>query len=446
MVAVTKTIPVPVIAAVGRSSFHSAHPRDKSPFRKIFPQQLLGQTMRGVVENSGLYSTDFKYVEVGCTGGGTQHTNVGVRAALEAFGASNPNMFTETGDSSCASSLKKAINAAMFVMSGRPEAKFVLVGGVEHQADGHAPAGRVARYLTNHPLGYIKDVIGTIAAGFAFGKDPVRMGQYIFSKTTPPDSAIPQMLESGDYIVKIRGYTIDDLNEYAQLSSARTVTAAAEGLFEPEIIPIDMGKDGWVKRDLIREDSTELGMKNLKPVIPGGYHHAGNSSQFGIGASALVIADEEAALKRGITPLARIVDWEVGGMGLDIGQLLGPVPAIRGLLNKTGLKVSEIDHWEVNEAFASVVKVTQDEFDIPIEKLNPQGGAITLTHPFGATGARLIAHATLELKRTNKRYAIITLCVAQGLYAAMLIENYDYYKKAKIEQTSPQNNYAGICG
>jgi len=423
-----------VIVAAGRSPFHMANPRERSPLRKIYSQQLLGQTIRGVVKNSGISTDDIEQAIVGCgTQAGQNHTNVGKRGIQEALGPNGNHIFARTVNSSCASSMDAAILAAKSIKSKDDD--FVIVGGIDAQGDGQAPAGCDARYATNDPKGFLINITKMVVAGVKFGKDAVRMGDYIFGQTTPPDYSFIQMPVSADYIAERMGFTVDELNEYAALSFARATKAVADNIvFKNELIPINMGRGGWVRKDLIRKNSTKTAIANLPPIIKGGFHNAATMSQFGIGASALVLGDEEATLERGVTPLARVVDYVEGGVDPFIGQLLGPVKAVERLLAKRKLKVEDIDLWEVNEASAAVVLAVKKHFDIPIDKLNIHGGAMPFTHPFGASGGRILTHATHELQRQAEltlpgrrkpRYAIATLCVAQGLYAAVLIERWD---------------------
>lgn len=429
-----------VILAAARSPFH---PKNGQLSR--FPiQKTAGQVIKETTRRAGLLTDNFekevRQAIIGCaTQCGTQGINVGRRAMIEAFGPNANSIFTSTSNSSCASSLHAIYLADALVRCG--DQNNVIAGGLEATVDGQAPAGSDASYQTTSPLGFISNFFKTLWLGIKYAGDPTRLGDEILRRTMPSDYNFAQMNVSGDYIARLCNMDRERLDDYSARSFARAIDAKSRGIFEREIVPIDMGIYGRVDQDEIREQTSRFAQEKLKPTIKEGFHHAGSSSQFGVGASCVIVANEEEALKAGRTPLARIVAWSETGVGAGYDQLLGPLPAIQEVLEKTGLTINDIDIIEANEAYAGEALVIQDEFNIPDEKLNIDGGAIALTHPFGATGARLVGHIVHKLimmaeeaKRTGKkppRYGLATLCVAQGLGIAVIVERYDpaYHSK-----------------
>jgi acetyl-CoA C-acetyltransferase len=223
----------------------------------------------------------------------------------------------------------------------------------------------------------------------------------------------------------------EDLDAYSLESHVRAVAAIDEGRFEREVIPIDApvadaegkptGETQRIARDEgLRETSLEK-LAALKAVVEGGLHTAGTSSQVTDGASAVLFASAEAAKRLGLRPRARVVYTTIVGVD-PVTMLKGPIPATRKLLAKTGLGIGDMDVCEVNEAFASVVLAWQKECGAPPERVNPNGGAIALGHPTGATGDRLLTTALHELERTGGRYALISMCCGGGLGTGTILE------------------------
>ena len=171
----------------------------------------------------------------------------------------------------------------------------------------------------------------------------------------------------------------------------------------------------------IRADTTYEGVAKIKPAIPGGVIAAGNASQFSDGASACVVMDAKLAEKRNLKPLGIFRGFTVAGCEPD-EMGIGPVFAIPRLLERTGVKLADVGLWELNEAFAVQVIYCRDKLGIPDDRLNVNGGAIAVGHPYGVSGARLVGHALIEGKRRGVKYVVVTMCIGGGQGAAGLFE------------------------
>ena len=267
---------------------------------------------------------------------------------------------------------------------------------------------------------------GAIDVGMACGVEAmsrVGLGANVMNgpgKThdTDWDLDMPNQFEAAERIAKNRGITRDDIEELGVLSQARAKQAWDEGRFDREVFAMEaptFDAEGnvtgtqIVDRDGGLRETTKEGLAKLKPVLPDGIHTAGTSSQISDGAAAVLWMNKERALAEGLTPRARVVARV--NVGSDpYYHLDGPVDATREVLKKAGMSISDIDLFECNEAFASVVLSMQRVHDIPMDKLNVNGGAIALGHPVGSTGARLITTALHELERTDKQFALVTMC------------------------------------
>jgi len=244
------------------------------------------------------------------------------------------------------------------------------------------------------------------------------------------------MLQTAETVAKRYGIDRDAQDEYALRSQQRTAAAQEAGKFDDEIVPVTVtmkvkdketgevsDKEVTVAKDEGNRPETTLeGLQSLNPVMgPGSTITAGNASQLSDGSSASILMEEKLAEKRGLTPLGRYVGMAVAGTKPD-EMGIGPVFAIPAVLERTGLKMSDIGLWELNEAFAVQVLYCRDKLGIPDDRLNVNGGSISIGHPFGMTGARCVGHALIEGKRRGAKYVVVTMCVGGGMGAAGIFE------------------------
>ena len=237
-----------------------------------------------------------------------------------------------------------------------------------------------------------------------------------------PDAYIA-MGQTAENVREITGVTREDMDAFAKRSQDLASAAIANGFFEDEISPLTL-EDGTVvsKDDCPREGTTLEGLAGLKPAFrPDGQVTAGNACPLNDGAAAVMVMSAEKAAALGLTPLARIVASGVSGLNPEI-MGLGPVEAVRQALKRAGMTIDDIDLAEINEAFAAQVLPSQRELGIPMEKLNVNGGAIALGHPFGMTGARIMTTLIHNLQHADKTFGLETMCVGGGQGMAMIIE------------------------
>ncbi|TYR19032.1 acetyl-CoA C-acetyltransferase [Corynebacterium urealyticum] len=376
----------------------------------VKPVSLLSGLIEAILErNPGLDPARINDVIAGCvTPVGDQGMDIARTAALN---AGLP--YSATGlqvNRYCASGLTALNLAAQKVRSGWDE--LVFAGGVES--------------MSRVPMG---------SDGGALALDP---------ESNFYNDFIPQGI-SADIIASLDGMTREDLDAFAARSHERAAKAWEEGRFDRTVVPVkDQNGQVLLDRDeTIRQGTTVESLSGLRPAFAmigdqGGFdavaqtkypqlerinhlHHAGNSSGIVDGAALLAIGSEKAGQEMDLEPRARVVSVATTGVEPTI-MLTAPAPASRAALAKAGLKPEDIDVWEINEAFSSVVLRAQRELNIPDEKLNISGGAIAMGHPLGATGAIITGNAIDELHRTGGRYALITLCVAAGMGVATIIE------------------------
>ncbi len=300
--------------------------------------------------------------------------------------------------------------------------------------DAQCGSGQQSAHLINDMV-----AAGTIDVGIACGVEA--MSRIPLGGNVPPglgdprpddwDIDMPNQFEGADRIARNRGLTREDLEGFGLASQQKARAAVDEGRFKREIAPIQapvLGEDGaptgetrLVDTDQGLRDTTLEGLAGLKPVLEGGLHTAGTSSQISDGASAVLIMDEDKARALGLTPRARIVTHCLVGSD-PYYHLDGPIDATRRILDRTGMAISDFDLFEVNEAFASVVLSWAGEHKVDQDLVNVNGGAIALGHPVGSTGNRLITTALHELERRDAGVALISMCAGGAMATGTVLE------------------------
>jgi acetyl-CoA C-acetyltransferase len=381
--------PVVVAAAV-----RTAIGRRGGALSQVHPARLLGAVQRAALDRAGVEPS-----LVGQVIGGVV-TQVGEQAydlARTAWLAEGlpQEVPASTVDAQCGSSQQALTLAAGLVGSGITDV--VLACGVESMS--------------------------RIPIGSNFGKD-LGLGRPVPKEYRRHYEFLNQF-QAAERIAERYGIDRDRADRFGYLSQQRAAAAWAQGRFDGQLVtaagatedgePVSLARD-----EGLRETSPEQ-LAGLKPVVPGGIHTAGTASQISDGASAVLLMAEDRAAELGLTPLARILDTLLVGVD-PVTMLLGPHAAVPAILERNGLTLDDIATMEVNEAFASVVLSFADEVKADPEKINPNGGAIALGHPLGATGCVLVTKAVHELTRTGGRYGLVTMCCGGGLGTASLLE------------------------
>jgi acetyl-CoA C-acetyltransferase len=368
------------------------------------PTELLAQVIVEVLKRAGVEPAYVGQVVGGCINKvGAQAMNVTRTAWLTAGGP--VEVPCSTVDSQCGSSQYAVNLAASLVASGAEDV--VLACGVEN--------------MSLLPIG--SDAVAGAQAGF--GKPITRKYREHFEFTS--------QFEGAERIATKYGITRDDTDRFGLESQLRAARAIAESRFESQLVPAEVpvpGNDGkqrstemhTVVRDEVPRKTSMEALAGLKPVARAdGIHTAGSSSQVADGAAAVLLMNEAKARELGCRPRARVLDTCLVGCD-PVLMLEGPIPATRKLLNKNGLRINDIDVFEINEAFASVVLSWARTLEPDMERVNPNGGAIALGHPLGATGCGLVTKALHELERSNSQRALVTMCCGGGLGTGTLLE------------------------
>ncbi len=362
---------------------------------------LLGKVQQALIERTGIDPSVVGQVITGCVSQvGEQSFNIG-RTAWLAAGLPQ-TVANTTIDTQCGSSQQATNLATALIGSGVVDV--AIACGVET--------------MSRIPIG----VNSSKKLGLGVPIPKPYFEQY----------EMTSQFEGAERIAEKWGVTREDTDAFGLLSQQRAAQAWAEDRFATQVIPIeapDRGEDGEpletthlvTKDEGLRETTLEK-LATLKPVArEDGVHTAGTASQISDGAAAVLMMSAAKAEELGLTPMARVIDTALVGVD-PVLMLTGPIDATRHLLERTGLTLDDIDLFEINEAFASVVLAWANEFDTDVEKVNPNGGAIALGHPLGGTGAFLMTKAVHELHRADKNTALITMCCGGGIGTGTIIE------------------------
>jgi acetyl-CoA C-acetyltransferase len=387
-----------VIVSTARTPIGKAY---RGAFNNTEAPTLGGHAVRHAVQRAGLEPAEVDDVLMGCAmPQGTQGQNIARQIALSAgLPVTTAGM---TIDRQCSSGMMAIALAAKTVVSDNVD--IIVAGGLES----------ISLVQNEH--------INTFRA-----KDPrlLELHEHVYMP----------MIDTAEVVAERYDISRDAQDEYALQSQQRTAAGQESGRFDAEIVPLPSNKgvmnketkeisfeDVVLEKDEGNRPTTTLeGLAGLKPVRENGCITAGNASQLSDGASAAVIMEAGEAQKRGLEPLGIYRGTAVAGCEPD-EMGIGPVFAVPKLLQRNGLKMDDIDLWELNEAFAVQVIYCRDRLGIPNDRLNVDGGAISIGHPYGMSGARMVGHALLEGKRRGAKYVVCTMCVGGGQGAASLFE------------------------
>jgi acetyl-CoA acetyltransferase family protein len=364
---------------------------EKGAFKDLHPADLLALTYRELINRTGLDPAEVEDVIAGCVQQmGEQAMNVSRNAWLQE--GLPIEAAASTVDRQCGSAQAAVNYGAALIAAGVHDV--VIGGGVEHMGRVSFAVGEAVAKQFGSPF----------TAQF-FDKHDVR-GQGIGAELIAEQWEIPR----------------SELDELALQSHQKAARAAQNGWFEREIVAVEANGTTVTADQGIRPDTSLEKLAQLKPAFrPDGTITAGNSSQISDGAAAVLLMSADKAKALGLTPRARILDQTTVGCD-PVKMLEGPIPATRKILERNGMKMSDIEYVEINEAFAPVVGAWRRELDPDMDRVNPRGGAMALGHPLGSTGARLLTTLLHELEDDDKQIGLVTMCCGGGLGTGTLIE------------------------